>query len=213
MLEKGWARKAYVGLTATTGQLADNHDVLSLKTYSDAKVMEAEELQNVASGDIRFKYNDANNLKTNFESIETALNDLFVTVENQDHLIEHEFAAVRDHIKSLIGKLEQKEKESEDRIDLLEELVKKEVEGSLSARMRTLEIQMKSQVERKMSNVESAMDRKMTRVEQKSDKFLEQTSASGAGWKWPFFILVVLMACGGIGMFMFYQNLKKKHFL
>ena len=35
MLEKGWARKAYVGLTATTGQLADNHDVLSLKALNE----------------------------------------------------------------------------------------------------------------------------------------------------------------------------------
>ncbi len=65
LLQKGWVKKAYIGITATTGQLADNHDVLSLKTYSDAKVMEAEESQLVASGDVRFKFED-NNLKSNF---------------------------------------------------------------------------------------------------------------------------------------------------
>jgi hypothetical protein len=30
-------------MTATTGALADNHDVISLKTYSDLAVLEAEE--------------------------------------------------------------------------------------------------------------------------------------------------------------------------
>ena len=39
-LPDNWATKAYIGLTATTGALADNHDILSLKTYSDTAVME-----------------------------------------------------------------------------------------------------------------------------------------------------------------------------
>lgn len=35
-----WARTAHVGVTASTGQLADNHDVLSLVTFSDAAAHE-----------------------------------------------------------------------------------------------------------------------------------------------------------------------------
>jgi hypothetical protein len=35
--------KAFVGLTASTGQLADNHDVLSLQSFSDYEVMEKAE--------------------------------------------------------------------------------------------------------------------------------------------------------------------------
>ncbi|TFJ81546.1 hypothetical protein NSK_006798 [Nannochloropsis salina CCMP1776] len=33
-----WLRKAHVGLTGTTGQLADNHDVISLHTFNDLDV-------------------------------------------------------------------------------------------------------------------------------------------------------------------------------
>lgn len=40
-----WANRAYIGMTATTGALADNHDILSIKTYSDQAVMEQEEQQ------------------------------------------------------------------------------------------------------------------------------------------------------------------------
>jgi mannose-binding lectin 2 len=39
-----WANRAYIGVTATTGQLADNHDVIALKTYSDQAVLDADEV-------------------------------------------------------------------------------------------------------------------------------------------------------------------------
>ena len=42
-LPEGWAREAHVGLTASTGQLVDNHDIISLVTYADHAVMEREE--------------------------------------------------------------------------------------------------------------------------------------------------------------------------
>jgi len=42
-LPDNWTSRAYVGLTATTGALADNHDIISLKVFSDATVMEQDE--------------------------------------------------------------------------------------------------------------------------------------------------------------------------
>ncbi len=44
-LTNNWLHRAHIGLSASTGQLADNHDILYLKSYSDAKVMEAEEAE------------------------------------------------------------------------------------------------------------------------------------------------------------------------
>ena len=40
-LPKDWLVRAHVGITASTGQLADNHDVISLNSFSDAAVLEA----------------------------------------------------------------------------------------------------------------------------------------------------------------------------
>ena len=42
-LPEGWLTKAHIGFTATTGQLADNHDILSFQAFSDFTVMEASE--------------------------------------------------------------------------------------------------------------------------------------------------------------------------
>jgi mannose-binding lectin 2 len=42
-LPAGWVPKLHIGLTASTGQLADNHDVLYLKTFSDAQALDLKE--------------------------------------------------------------------------------------------------------------------------------------------------------------------------
>jgi lectin, mannose-binding 2 len=38
-----WLSRSHIGITATTGQLADNHDILYLKSFSDAHVLDQEE--------------------------------------------------------------------------------------------------------------------------------------------------------------------------
>ena len=40
-------------MTASTGQLADNHDVISFEAYSDHEVMEKEDVERMSKNDIR----------------------------------------------------------------------------------------------------------------------------------------------------------------
>jgi hypothetical protein len=56
-LPENFVLKAYIGITATTGQLADNHDVLSLMTFSDSRVMESEDLRQMEK--VTFEVADA----------------------------------------------------------------------------------------------------------------------------------------------------------
>jgi hypothetical protein len=42
-LPNDWLSKSYIGLTASTGQLADNHDVIALQSFSDFDVMDEDE--------------------------------------------------------------------------------------------------------------------------------------------------------------------------
>ena len=53
------------------------------------------------------------------------VNKLIATLETQDHHVEHELAAVKDHINNLLGKINSREDKSEMRIENLESLVKK----------------------------------------------------------------------------------------
>eukprot|EP00601_Ochromonadales_sp_CCMP2298_P032910 CAMPEP_0173357114 /NCGR_PEP_ID=MMETSP1144-20121109/18690_1 /TAXON_ID=483371 /ORGANISM="non described non described, Strain CCMP2298" /LENGTH=395 /DNA_ID=CAMNT_0014305997 /DNA_START=66 /DNA_END=1254 /DNA_ORIENTATION=- len=168
-----WTLKAYLGLSATTGALADNHDIISLKA-SDEVNKALEQLQTL------------------------------------DHHLEHELAAVQDHIKNLLGKMAAREDRAEDRIADLEGMVKKEVDGSLESRLTALESQMHGNVERKMSNIEDSLDRKMTRLESQAEGLGRQNAGS---WKIPFLILALLLVLGGVGLYLFYEKMRKMHLL
>lgn len=121
-LPSNWARSAHLGLTASTGQLADNHDVLSLKTYSDAATLDAVETEEMNKP--LFALNNQLSLEFQLKSLEKSVNDLMKQYETLDHHVEHEFAAVADNIKNLIGKLEKREDKSESRLENLEALIK-----------------------------------------------------------------------------------------
>lgn len=49
-LPSNWLRRSYLGLSASTGQLADNHDIISLAAFSDSHpaIIEDEERRTAA---------------------------------------------------------------------------------------------------------------------------------------------------------------------
>lgn len=84
------------------------------------------------------------------------------------------------------------------------------MDGTLDKRLTSLELQMKGSVERKMSNIESSLDRKMSNMESKASNIVNSNAGS---WKIPFLILLIVLAAGGVGLYMGYRNLLKKHLL
>lgn len=82
--------------------------------------------------------------------------------------------------------------------------------GSLDARLTALELQMKGSVERKMLNIESSLDRKMTRLQSQAEELGKESAHS---WKIPFLIIVVLMIGAAVGLYLFYERMRKMHLL
>lgn len=69
---------------------------------------------------------------------------------------------------------------------------------------------MKGSVEKKMLNIESSLDRKMNRLQSQADEFGKENAGA---WKIPFMILVVLMIAAAIGLYFFYEKMRKMHLL
>lgn len=201
-----WSRKAHIGLTASTGQLADNHDILSLSTFSDSDhaTVEAEE-QSMASKK-SFPLGVDLSDRERIMRVENAINDLMDRVDLLDHHVEHELASVEDHIKSLLGKIEKREDKSEFRIDTIEKEIREKVEGAMEQRLSKVEEMMKRTVDSKLGTLTKTIGRTM-------DQRLEAASGDSQGWKLPFIILIVLLFAGCIGLYLFYLNLKKTHLL
>ena len=82
--------------------------------------------------------------------------------------------------------------------------------GSLDSRLTALELQMKGTVEKKMLNIETSLDRKMSRLQSQAEDLGKESAGS---WKLPFLILVVLMLGAAVGLYFFYEKMRKMHLL
>jgi len=202
-LPKGWASSAYVGLTASTGQLSDNHDVLSFVTYSDSQVMA--EAESTSEKKKMYKVNSEAGLEERINSIEIALNDLMESARDQDHHFEHQVVLFKENIQNLISKLNEREDTSESRIGNLEDIIKKEVDGAVSEKLDMLEKKMKSNVHRNILSAEDKASSKITSVDTSLPKESVRARSSG-GWKLPFVLLVCVIGIAGYFQYIYFKK-------
>lgn len=187
-LPVGWAKGATIGLTASTGTLADNHDILGLNVYNEIEE-EHHAIQDDAVKKRIAKPEDVHKAvtATHEEKVQELQKQLQMLVENS----EYKFTALKEQTSVSIEKLRVQENDDEKRIQELEVMVNARVNEKLD---QTVE-QFHSTVDDKLK----------THVE----KSAEKTS----GWKLPFFILIlVLGAAIGFG-YKKYLDLKKSHLL
>jgi len=213
-LSPGWATESYFGLTASTGQLADNHDVISLITDSDIAAMEV--VAATVAPKKAFELDATLPIEERIKKIEDSVMLLVERFDKIDLHVEHELASVADKLSNLLHKLEKREEEAEKRIDSLEAVIKRDVEGTLQSRLGTIEAQLKGTVDRSMSNRETVLDKKLEVLEKsvKAAKDMSAKSAASAGsWRWPVFFLFVFFILACVGAYMFYRYMKKHHIL
>jgi len=219
-LKKDWAVRAYTGVTASTGALADNHDVLSLLTFSDVAVMEEEDKDQLEKKEFESAIKEPT--PDRLVRLEEMMNTVLQRLSTLDHHLEHEFASVEDHIKVMGGKLEARENKAENRIDNLEEAVKKQVEGTLAERLNVIERQLKGTVDRKITSVADNLERKIDVKVEKSARVGGNAAAAAAAaantnsagdWRIPFAILLLIFGIGAIMFYRFYEKIRRSHIL
>lgn len=212
-LSPDWLFDAHIGMTASTGQLADNHDIISLESYSDHYIMEKDQVAKLSKEDLNVIDEDGD-IEDNVEMLSVAVADLLNRMEVIEHEAEHKSLAVNDEIKSLLSKIEEKSHNNDDKIVDLEAKIKTfifdHLDMELEDKLDDLEENVQSKVDRQLFNVEKKFDKNMGAKHQK----LEEASSKGAGsWKIPFAILLVLIIASGVAMYLFYLKIRKMHLL
>ena len=230
---KGWISQAHIGVSASTGQLADNHDVISVHTYSDTNFhSESDEVL------IKPKFEPGQNLpmEARIGRIEEAISSVFDALEHIQHSHEYTEIAFQDHITNALKKLQMQESKLETRMSAVETEIKDEIEGSMENRLKTLERTMDSQLVRKVANMEQNISDRVARKVKSSEKKeaykekrnqetinfmsdeelevrLRELEAKTGGWRWYINILFLLYIGGVVGAFYAYKKLKKSHIL
>ena len=186
-LPQDWKSGLTFAISATTGALADNHDILEL-TSSLPRVFEEwlsseEEEKETPIVDIdvskpkelqpRALAQQINILSEHVKDIEKQLYDLTHNVEHKDE--EH-----GSEIQEMLRKMRKNEEKLEERIKELElaagNIASSAIEGSVA------------QVERK---VKSDIGTRISKLESSFGKQMSAAQSASAGWKWPLIGMVI----------------------
>lgn len=197
-----WIKESHVGFTGTTGQLADNHDIISFHAFSDHVSLNAiDEIENRKHFELRDKaFSDAT-----VSTLEEAINTLISKQTYMDHHFEHELVSVEDHLKNLQGKLGQRDSLDERLSEIEDRVQSNEMQNFVTDNLKRLELDLQQSIDRKIQNLYAEIHA----VTELSSRIDGKTMS----WYWPFLAVIFFQVCAALGAYIFYKNLKKKHFL
>jgi len=205
-LPVGWWKDAFITITGTTGQLADNHDVVSLLVSDEAD-------DAVLSAATPFHL-DFLNQNTSSQDVEARLGNLeklltvtLAKIATLEHNLDHRFTGLDDHITVSTKKLADQEGNLEARVNALEKKLLANVEGHVESKVHLLESSVKKTIGESLVHAERSLTTKL------SETVTEKVQTVSGRWKVPFAILLCLMIAAAIAFYRWYQKLKKMHIL
>ena len=213
-LSPGWLADAYVGITASTGQLADNHDILSFETDADAS--KEHEIVSSSGEKHYFVAETGSGIEERLSALEKTMDTIMGKLESIELHAELEMASVDDKIGNILGKLGAREDASERRIDDLELIISEKVQGVVSDKLSAHEARQDQRIMKTIGSITEKVDAKVNSIEGVKlmiDKAAESAGANNGNWKIPFLILCIIVFGAAMGAWRVYNNLQKKHFL
>jgi hypothetical protein len=234
-LSHDWLINSYMGITASTGSLGDNHDVFSVSTdtnvHSSTSVV-ANEKRMIAGGLEKlpvsrlYSQNPNGPVEARLLSIENTLNDILIRLQEIDLHHEHSSVDSMEKIKNIVGKLSKREDKAEIRLEKLEQMVEDQVREHLDEHQNEIDLLLESRTHEIKNEIQSTFDEVAESIEDHETKFenhkkrtakhLENIAgnmAKGTGnsssWQMPFYFLLFLVLGGGIAIYLWIADLKR----
>jgi len=204
IMPKEFTNGAYLGVSAATGGLADNHDVLGLNVYSssddEAAIMkDSQVMMDNKTPEEKHGGNPVKSLKENMDRFKLDL--------------EHQLTAVNDGLKHSFKKLQKQEDDMEKRLEKLEEKFEQMLNEKVDSKVSDLHSDIHSSVHESISARLVESETRVTSSMQQTAQATLAAAAGGGGWKIPFAILVVLVAIVVFFGYSKYQEMRKSHLL
>ena len=213
-LPQDWHKTAHIGMTATTGQLADNHDVISLGviegngvTQDHAETEDAPAM--ISTGEPRLDTAAQTAAAREAAKVKKELLDLH-------HELEHSLDKVTDGLKHTIKKLTEAEKKVEERVDQLEarlrgsladevqkhvgQSVERHVDQKLGDSVRSSVDSAVRAAQRGADASGSAVRDIKVRMQSQIDELRDIAAGSSKPWSAGTWVVVVLVAALVVGV-------------
>ena len=217
-LPADWNTNAYFGVTSTTGQLADNHDLLSFLVSPVADTILPEDPSTDVPADLT-----TGNPQIDAVVAATVAKEVKKVTDKLQHLhhhLEHQLSSVHDSLKHNVKKLQEQETDNVNRIEELESRLANQVESQVEDTVaNTLEMTLEERldaVERALNlnikrHVDAQLDAELdNKVGAKVEASVEN---AGRGWLIPFVLLAVALAGVAVFGYMKYRHVMKTHLL
>ncbi|RLN47888.1 hypothetical protein BBJ29_003836 [Phytophthora kernoviae] len=184
-----WLRESTIGITASTGALADNHDIIRFDAYTDftdstTGAVDSEMVMNSVSKDYK-KWMDSPNCGTDclIAVLQKELSNFRIDAE-------HRFSDLKEKTENTVAKLKKNEGENERRVREIEAKVRKGIDSSLEKTKTQLGAEMNDKISKQLE---------------------ENPDIASGGWKTPFALLFIVIAGGAVFVYRKYQSLMKSH--
>ncbi len=215
-MPQGWWQTAHHGVTAATGQMVDNHDVMSLEVYKGVVDVDINDQQspldvaeNWATGDDKID----NAIRAAVSAVESRLEG---RIQKLEHHLEHQLAAVQHDLTEMVQGVDEREKAAEERLKTVQSALRRglaaevgsKMANSVESRLAVLELKVTKDLK---EHVEENVQSVRAEVQGARDAAVQQRDAAGGGWLVPF--LVLLCVCGALGFYVWriQQKLRKSH--
>lgn len=207
-LPEDWQKGAHLGLSASTGALADNHDLLAFmvaepKNFAHILRLEAEseEAPSVVI-DVHSKIR-SDEVAEHVNDLSFEVSDLDKSLQKLQHEFEHSIEKLKGGLEDMMGALKDEENTSQDRIAALEKQRADTLEKKMDARLGKLEDSFHDVLERRLSKLEEKLGLKITQVASESG------GTPGGSWSWWLFFAVLV----GVVAYMAYlaKSVRKLH--
>ena len=184
----GWKSEMYFAISATTGQLADNHDILEFtvappRNFEEWLSQEEDsELAPVVEIDISDSSATSNRkLAEQINLLADHVKELENELKELRHNTEHRDEAHGGGLTAALKKIQEQEKKLEERVNALEGTAKDAAKEAVDVEIHKAKAQVKGDMGSRMAKLESTLGRKV-----------EEAANSTGGWKWPLMGMLVL---------------------
>lgn len=186
----GWLSSVTLGITASTGGLADNHDVLSFHSFSEADDVQMQ----LTDSDVywnNYSKEHGDIMKSEHCDNSCKLIILEKSLENSRVDLEHQLVALKERTSKNIEKFKIRESE---------------IHEKLVDVGNRVESYMKNTVDSRIDSIAGALERDVTN--QLSDKI-----GAASGWKTPFMLVSFGLLGGAFVLYRKYNELRRSHLL
>jgi len=207
--------RMHLAISSSTGQLADNHDVLSvqLREFGDKTAGTIEGEINPDTLGLRVSPDVMKYVKAQMALLEAKLSEM-------DHDVEHKLDAIGDTLTAATEKIKNAEKEDRKRIEALEAKITKNVLESTEEQMEEMVEEMVDEMvdDKLEEHADDISEAIMEEVEETAKKAADEATTvamkdvpKGSGWVMPFIVLSAAMCTVTYVAWTKWRQLMKSH--